>query len=296
MRGVDVSVFNTNVDWQAVKAAGFDFAICRTGFGRTDADETFLAQVDGAHKAGLVCGAYHYSYALNADAAAEEARFCKSVIEKAGVMLELPVWLYMGDSDSYKKRHGFEFTKANVTAICRAFLENIKPLNCGIYASYSWLTDLIDHQSLGCPVWSAQWGNEDSFHGKIWQYTDALTIGGQTFNGNILYDGTQQASAQPQPASTAQQSTPQTSAQQSAQDLIHNILSNRKDEAAPATSTEQPKPSAQNLISNILANRKDKENSAATEQPAAQPAASTEQAKPSAQNLISSILAGRKKK
>ena len=293
MRGVDVSVFNTNVDWQAVKAAGFDFAICRTGFGRTDADETFLAQVDGAHKAGLVCGAYHYSYALNADAAAEEARFCKSVIEKAGVMLELPVWIYMGDSDSYKKRHGFEFTKANVTAICRAFLENIKPLNCGLYASYSWLTDLIDWKSLGCPVWSAQWGSEDSFHGKIWQYTDALTIGGQTFNGNILYDGAQQASAQPQPASTAQQSTP---AQQSAQDLIHNILSNRKDEAAQAqpaaTSTEQPKPSAQNLISSILANRKDKENSAATEQPAA----STEQAKPSAQNLISSILAGRKKK
>lgn len=270
MRGIDVSVFNENIDWQAVKAAGIDFAICRTGFGRTDADETFQAQVDGAHKAGLICGAYHHSYALNADAAAEEARFCKSIIERAGVMLELPVWVYVADSDGYKKRHGFDFTKTNVTAICRAFLDNIKPLNCGVYSSASWLTDFIDWQSLGCQIWNAQWSSEDSLHGKIWQFTDALKVGGQTFNGNILYDNaaasSTSANAQPTATSTATTSTATTSTAQSTQNLIHNILSNRKDEAttstapaqsAPQTSTQsKPQSSAQNLIHNILSNRK----------------------------------------
>lgn len=285
MRGVDVSVFNENVDWQALKAAGIDFAICRTGFGRTDADETFAAQVDGAHKAGLICGAYHHSYALNPDAAAEEARFCKSIIERAGVMLELPVWVYVADSDGYKQRHGFDFSRANVTAICRAFLDNIKPLNCGVYSTYSWLTDFIDWQALGCQVWNAQWGEQDSLHGKMWQFTDALKVGGQTFNGNTLYDKAAGSQASAQPSAPA---TPQ-----SADSLIHSILSNRKDDASaqpaaqPSAAPATPS-NAQNLISNIL-NRRDSKPSAATSTEA-KPQSSTQ----SAQNLIHNILSNRK--
>ena len=34
MKGIDVSIFNPPVDWQAVKNAGFEFAICRTGYGK----------------------------------------------------------------------------------------------------------------------------------------------------------------------------------------------------------------------------------------------------------------------
>ena len=288
MRGIDVSVFNENIDWQALKSAGIDFAICRTGFGRNDADETFAVQVDGAHKAGLICGAYHLSYALNPAAAAEEAAFCKSIIERAGVMLELPVWVYVADSDGYKQRKGFDFSRANVTAICRAFLDNIKPLNCGVASNYSWLTDFIDWQSLGCQIWNAQWGEQDSLRGKMWQFTDALKVGGQTFNGNILYDTA--AGSQAPAQATAAPSTPQ-----SANSLIHSILSNRKDDASQAQPSAAPSTpsSAQNLVSNIL-NRRDNANQAA------QPTATSTDAKPqsstqSAQNLIHNILSNRKK-
>ena len=286
MRGIDVSVFNENIDWQAVKAAGIDFAICRTGFGRTDADETFAAQVDGAHKAGLICGAYHHSYALDTAAAAEEARFCKSIIERAGVMLELPVWVYVADSDGYKQRKGFDFTRSNVTAICRAFLDNIKPLNCGVYSTASWLKDFIDWQALGCQIWNAEWNATDSLHGKMWQFTDALKIGGQTFNGNELYDKVATPTA--------------TGAQPSAQDLIHTILSNRKDDgqapaqATPAPSTS-PQSSAQNLIHNILSNRPGNASSNTAAAPASSGnSASSTSPQTSAQNLIHNILSNRK--
>lgn len=294
MRGIDVSVFNENVDWQAVKAAGIDFVICRTGFGRTDADETFAAQVDGAHKAGLICGAYHFSYALDTAAAAEEARFCKSIIERSGLMLELPVWVYMGDSDGYKQRKGFDFSRANVTAICRAFLDNIKPLNCGVYATASWLNDFIDWQALGCQVWNAEWGAQDSLHRNMWQFTNALTIGGQTFNGNELYDKV--------PTAIHTSTTPQQPAAQNAQDLIHNILSNRpgasqQSTPAPAatpaqTTTPSPKPqnSTQNLVQNILNNRPNNAQSST-----AAPAAPTQTSTNAAQNLIHNILSNRGK-
>ena len=165
MRGVDVSIFNESVDWAALKAAGIDFAICRTGYGKSDFDENFQRNVEEAHKAGLICGAYHYSYALTP---------ADGIIERAGILLELPVWFSMGDADGYKKRHGFDFSKGNVTNICKAFLDAIKPLNCGVYANLSWLEDLIDWQSLGCKIWSAQYNSEDNFKGYMWQYTDAL--------------------------------------------------------------------------------------------------------------------------
>ena len=89
--------------------------------------------------------------------AAQEAVFCKDIIANSGVLLELPVFFDIEDADNYKKRHGFIFSRKNVTNICKAFLDNIKPLNAGVYASFSWLEDFIDWQSLDCPIWNAQW-------------------------------------------------------------------------------------------------------------------------------------------
>ena len=190
MKGVDVSIHNGNVDWAALKAAGIDFAICRAGYGRNYADSTFFRNVNGAHAAGLICGAYHYSYALTPADAVVEAKFCKRTIADSGVLLELPVWFDMEDADKYKARNGFSFSRRNVTDICQAFLDTIKPLDCGIYASYSWLEDFIDWRKLGCAVWNAQWGRRDFLQGYMWQYTDKLLIGGKYFDGNIIYDST----------------------------------------------------------------------------------------------------------
>lgn len=188
MYGIDVSYFNGDVDWAAVAAAGMKFAICRTGYGKGGFDETFARNVDGAHRAGLICGAYHYSYALKPSDAIIEADFCKRIIHEAGCLLELPVFFDMEDADGYKRRNFFAFTRRNVTNICAAFLETMKPLNAGVYASYSWLCDYIDWRSLGVSIWSAQWGAKDSFRGYMWQFTDRMRIGGKEFDANWLYE------------------------------------------------------------------------------------------------------------
>lgn len=79
-----------------------DFAICRTGFGKGGLDPTSIQNVNGAHDAGLICGAYHYSYALTPSDAIIEAQFCKRIIEESGLLLELPVWFDMEDEDDFK--------------------------------------------------------------------------------------------------------------------------------------------------------------------------------------------------
>lgn len=196
MLGIDVSENNPYVDWDDVKEAGVQFAIVRSSYGKTNRDEKFEEHVHGAHSVGLQVGAYHYSYGLTPSDALREAENCKRVIDEAGVLLELPVWFDMEDADGYKQRHSFDFSRRNITAMCHAFLDGIKPLDCGVYASKSWLDSWIDWRSLGCAVWNAEWMNgynpepdtdEDSLQGYMWQYTDKKDIGGRIFDGNVLY-------------------------------------------------------------------------------------------------------------
>lgn len=194
--GIDVSENNGEIDWDDIKEAGIDFAIVRSSYGKNSRDEMFLENVNGAHSVGLQVGAYHYGYGLTPSDALKEAYNCKQTIEESGVLLELPVWYDMEDADGYKKRHSFDFSRRNITAMCHAFLDGIKPLDCGIYASYSWLENWIDWKNLGCAVWNAEWVSgydpdpnidEDSLQGYMWQYTDKKDIGGKIFDGNILY-------------------------------------------------------------------------------------------------------------
>lgn len=184
--GVDVSENNGYVDWLRLKeTSNLKFAIIRSSFGFSN-DSRFLDNVYNALESGFKCGAYHYSYALNYNEAIKEARTMKSIIEKSGVLLELPCFFDI-ENDSYKTRNGFEYTQENVTDICQAFLDEIKPLNCGVYANLDWLTNYVDWQKLGCSIWSAQYNSRDDFKGYMWQYTDKLHLIGKNFDGDVLY-------------------------------------------------------------------------------------------------------------
>lgn len=187
MKGIDVSEHNGRIDWKTIKEAGIEFVMVRTGYGKSYRDPMFEENVQGAHEQGLQVGAYHYSYALTASDAVKEAISCKNIIERAGVFLEIPVFYDMEDADGYKSRHSFQFTKRNITNLCKTFIEEMKPLNTGIYANYDWLKVNINWEKLGVPIWNAEWNSEDDFKGYMWQYTNKLRIGGNEYDGNILY-------------------------------------------------------------------------------------------------------------
>lgn len=184
--GIDVSENNGYVDWQRLKeTSNLKFAIIRSSFGFST-DSRFLDNVYHALENGFKCGAYHYSYALNPDEAIKEAITMKNIIEKSGVLLELPCFFDI-ENDSYKAKNSFEYTQENVTNICQTFLDEIKPLNCGVYANLDWLTNYVDWQKLGCSIWSAQYNSNDDFKGFMWQYTDKLHLIGKDFDGDVLY-------------------------------------------------------------------------------------------------------------
>lgn len=65
LRGVDVSSWQPNIDWRAVAAAGYEFAIVKATGGAHYRNPRYRDQVGGARAAGLLVGHYHYAHELS---------------------------------------------------------------------------------------------------------------------------------------------------------------------------------------------------------------------------------------
>ena len=95
-RGIDVSEFQGEIDWDEVKKAGYDFVFVRAGHrmfesGDLLTDSRAVKNMKRAKKAGLDVGVYVFSQAVSETEAREEAQLCLDVIKKSGVEITLPV-------------------------------------------------------------------------------------------------------------------------------------------------------------------------------------------------------------
>lgn len=84
-RGIDISTWQGNIDAGKVKNSGIEFVILREGYRQT-ADSRFFENARKCKEVGLtVMGVYHFSYALNAEQAKQEAQSCIANLQKAGL-------------------------------------------------------------------------------------------------------------------------------------------------------------------------------------------------------------------
>ena len=75
---------------------GIKFAILREGYAQT-VDAKFRQYVEGCRKNGIeIKGVYHFSYAINAEQAAQEAAFCIKQMEQAGLGKDVIVFYDFG--------------------------------------------------------------------------------------------------------------------------------------------------------------------------------------------------------
>jgi GH25 family lysozyme M1 (1,4-beta-N-acetylmuramidase) len=182
--GIDVSKWNKEIDWEAVKKAGVEFAIIRCGYrgassGALVIDPMYEENIQGAIEAGIPVGVYFFTQALNEVEAVEEASMVIHLIEDYDV--DYPVFL---DSESAGGSGRADSLDADErTKIHEAFLETVSAAGyeTGIYASKNWLdgelnmTDLSDYRT-----WLAEYADvptyEEYYH--MWQYTSKGTVDG----------------------------------------------------------------------------------------------------------------------
>ena len=143
-KGIDVSNWQGDINWQDVKNSGIEFAIIRTGYGRggeEQIDNKFIENIKNAKSAGIKVGAYHYSYAESPEDAITEANFCLSIIKRAGVSLDLPVYFDIEDA-SIANKHD----KSIRTQMCINFCTEIEKAGywAGVYANLNWFENYLN--------------------------------------------------------------------------------------------------------------------------------------------------------
>ena len=100
--GIDVSVFQGDVDWGKVAGTDTEFAILRIGYNDKQ-DAQFVNNYQNAKAAGIPVGAYMYSYAVTEEAAIEEANIVLERIK--GMQFEYPIYLDVEDAKLLKEEY-----------------------------------------------------------------------------------------------------------------------------------------------------------------------------------------------
>ena len=148
--GIDVSVWNGNIDWATVKSQ-IDFAILRASWEET-ADTKFYTNANGCVQNGIPFGVYVYSYAENAAEAKGEAEYVLSLVD--GYDLDLPIFLDF--EDEIQMNLSASLQQEVVKTFCDTiYAAGYQP---GIY-TYQWLlrsSTFSDSYYKTIPTWVAE--------------------------------------------------------------------------------------------------------------------------------------------
>lgn len=259
-KGIDVSHNNGNVDWQAVKNAGFgDFAIIRMGYGGnyTNQDDTqFINNINKCESLGIPYGVYLYSYALDLGDVQGEVDHAMRLLKNVGNNFKYGVWFDMEDADGYKKRHGMP-SNSTLVDICYNFCLKMEHNGyyCGIYANLDWLKNKINDSKLDrFDKWVAQWSSKCTYTKSysIWQNTSDQIINGKRFDANILINDF--ATSGPT-TSTETVNEPNYTGK-----ITYQSYDNKKDKWLPEVNSHNTKDFAGNLGNPLGGLRADSEN------------------------------------
>ena len=184
--GVDVSEHQGEIDWEKVKAAGYDFAFIRVGYrgygeaGRLCTDAMFHQNIVEAQSAGIDVGVYFFAQAVNEAEAEEEADLVLQQL--TGYQLQLPV-VYdpesiLDDEARTDNVSGEQFTK-NTAVFCQKIKEaDYQP---AIYSNMLWEAYELDLKVLEeYPIWYADYElkPQTPYRFEFWQYTNQGAVDG----------------------------------------------------------------------------------------------------------------------
>ena len=198
--GIDVSVYQGDIDFEQVKNSGFEVVYIRAGYGFSVTDPKFEENYTNATKAGLKCGAYYFVTARNTEQAYLQAtRFAELISGK-----------------TFAARPAMDFEefgslgKNGINIVGLAFMQKLRELT-GIvpilYTDAYNASETWDWNFAQFPLWVADYDAEEPYvTSNIWQsyagfqYSDRGEIPGiygnvdlDRFTSSVLLNGANEA-------------------------------------------------------------------------------------------------------
>lgn len=182
LKGIDVSVYQGEINWEKVKAAGIQFAILRLGFGDnipSQDDRYFTRNVSECIRLGIPWGAYLYSYATNEEHAKSELAHCLRLLGMVNAKPGFPIYLDLEDGPTVGAQ-----SNEKILQMAKIVVEGLEAAGywTGIYANKHWHDTRLTSPWYNTKArWVAQYYDTCTYTGGqygVWQYTSSGSVDG----------------------------------------------------------------------------------------------------------------------
>lgn len=186
--GIDVSSWQGEIDFDAIKNAGVEFIIIRVGGtrgrgGEYFIDNTFARNITEANKRNIDVGIYFYSYANSNEKAKEEAEWVIEQLKEYKVTLPIAY-----DWENWSTFNEYNLSFFGLTNMAETFLDTLKDAGYEglLYSSKNYLERLWFPSKYD--TWLAHYVDETNYKGKFkyWQLCSDGKIDG--INGAVDID------------------------------------------------------------------------------------------------------------
>lgn len=192
VKGLDISYYQANINFNAIKDAGCEFVILRAGYTGTTygtqkvKDTSFEDFYNKAKAVGLGVGAYWYSCANDYDKGVAEAQY---MIDNClrGKQFEYPI--YMDVEENKWQQVGKDAVGNAIRGFCETLEAN--GYYAGVYANPNYLNNYINTDMIAdYDLWLAQWTSvkPNLFRGYgMWQDSDNGYVAGMRVDTDVAF-------------------------------------------------------------------------------------------------------------
>ena len=185
-RGIDVSHWQGDINWNLVKKDSISFAYIKATEGVDYEDHKFLKNLKEAREAGILTGAYHFCTPSGIEDAVKEARHFINVIKEHGGfnVMDLPPVIDIEKNQGLNKKQISEIVIAWVDKVKEEF--RVQPI---IYSYSYFIREYMDESLKDIPLWLAHYDSRQPPVFSVWkswlflQFTDKGRVSG--INGNV---------------------------------------------------------------------------------------------------------------
>ena len=177
--GIDVSFWQGDVDYEAVRDAGCDFVILRIGYsykGELTLDRKYAQNIERIQKAGIPVGIYLFCYDNNEEDLLSSLEMVFEELE--GVDVALPIAF---DWENFGKYQNYELSFQQLNHLYDVFEKEVtnRGYQSLLYASKYYLQNIWNDTD-NRPIWLAQYSGWPTYDGpyQFWQLSESGTIAG----------------------------------------------------------------------------------------------------------------------
>ena len=178
--GLDISSWQGDVDFEALKNAGVEFVMIRVGGtigtnGEYFLDKKFKQNIENANKYGIQAGIYFYSYADSLEHARRDAKWVLKQIKK--YKIDLPIAF---DWEEWSNFNEYHLSFFGLTSMAEEFLKVIEEAGYQgmLYSSKTYLENMW--MKTKYDIWLAHYTSNTTYQGdyKIWQICENGKVDG----------------------------------------------------------------------------------------------------------------------